>query len=260
MELAVNMPEHEPQVGQAPHSMALSPSSSSVPAWCRPTASNTLFRSMVRPVQPPGEHRPAADHDGGHVEAHGGHQHAGHDLVARRHQHQGVEGVGDGHRLDGVGDQLAAGQRVVHARVVHGDAVADAHHAELERHAAGAAHAGLDGVDDAAQMHVPGHHFAERVGDADERPLHLGVADAQGAQQRAVRGTRDSVLDLVASHAHHALSESDSAAARAATATAAVNLESYRMRAVRCEGRRAPGLASPPGGESRFGATRRAGV
>ena len=46
-----------------------------------------------------------------------------------------------------------------------------------------AAHARLDGVDDAAQVQVAGHDLAERVGDADERPLHLGVADAQGAQQ-----------------------------------------------------------------------------
>ena len=80
---------------------------------------------------------PPLDHDGRHVQAHRGHEHAGHDLVAARHEHQGVEGVGQGHRLDGVGDELAAGQRVVHARVVHGDAVADAHDAELEGHAAG---------------------------------------------------------------------------------------------------------------------------
>ena len=53
MELAVNMPEHEPQVGQAPHSTALRPSSSSVPAWWRPTASNTLLRSIVRPSRWP---------------------------------------------------------------------------------------------------------------------------------------------------------------------------------------------------------------
>src|SRR5665648_300110 len=130
-------------------------------------------------VQMAGEHGPAADHDGGHVEAHGGHEHAGHDLVAGRHQHQRIEGVGDGHGFDGVGDELAAGQGVEHAQMVHGDAVADAHDAELQGHAAGAAHAGLDGLDDAAQVHVTGHDFAEGVGDADERLLHLGVADAE---------------------------------------------------------------------------------
>ena len=41
------------------------------------------------------------------------------------------------------------------------------------------AHAGLDGVDDAAQVHVTGDDFAEGVGDADERPFHLGVTDCR---------------------------------------------------------------------------------
>ena len=53
MELAVNRPEHEPHVGHAAHSMALRPSSSSVPACTCPTASNTLFRSIVRPSRCP---------------------------------------------------------------------------------------------------------------------------------------------------------------------------------------------------------------
>ena len=143
---------------------------------------------------------PPLDDTAGTLRRIGGHEHAGHDLVAARHQHQGVEGVRDGHGLHGVGDELAAGQRVEHARVVHGDAVADAHDAELEGHAAGRAHAGLDGVDHAAQVHVAGHDLAEGVGDADERTLHLGVAHAQGAQQRTVRRARHAKLDLVASH------------------------------------------------------------
>ena len=37
---------------------------------------------------------------------------------------QGVEGMGAGHDLDGVGDELARGQGEAHAFVVHGDAVA----------------------------------------------------------------------------------------------------------------------------------------
>ena len=139
-------------------------------------------------VGAPGEHRPAAHHDGRQVEAHGGHEHAGDDLVARGHEHESVEGVRLRHRLDRIGDQLAARQRVQHAAMVHGEAVADAHDPELERRATGLAHAGLDGLDDAAQVHVPGHHLVEGVGYADEGLFHLGVAHAQGAQQRAVRG------------------------------------------------------------------------
>ncbi len=49
MEFAVNMPEHEPQVGQAAHSSALRPSSSSSPAMWRPTPSKTVLRSITRP-------------------------------------------------------------------------------------------------------------------------------------------------------------------------------------------------------------------
>ncbi len=53
MELAVNMPEHEPHVGQAAHSIASSPSSSSSPAMWRPTPSKTVFRSIARsPCRP----------------------------------------------------------------------------------------------------------------------------------------------------------------------------------------------------------------
>ena len=200
IELAVNMPEHEPQVGQAAHSSALRPSSSSSPAMWRPTPSKTVLRSITRPPCWPASIAPPPTITAGMFEAHRRHEHAGDDLVAARHQHERVEGVAHGHGLDAVGDQLAAGQRVEHALVVHGDAVADADDAELEGRAAGHAHAGLDRVDDLAQVHVAGNDLAERVGDADERALHLGVAHAEGAQQRAVRGALPAALDLVASH------------------------------------------------------------
>jgi len=61
---------------------------------------------------------------------------------------------------------------------------------------------GLDGVGDGAQVHVPRHHLAERVGDADERSFHLGIAHAERPQQRTVRSARHAALDLVASHGH----------------------------------------------------------
>ena len=160
---------------------------------------------------------------GRHVEPHRGHEHAGHDLVAARHEDERVEGVGDGHGLDGVGDELAAGQRVEHAAVVHREAVADAHDAELHGHAAAGAHAGLDRVDDAAQVQVPGDDLAERVDDADERALHLGVAHSERAQQRTVRRARQTLLDLVASHG--SLSPRRRRTGRARSRAAAMNLK-----------------------------------
>ena len=72
-----------------------------------------------------GLHRPARDEDRRDVEPHGGHQHAGGDLVAVRNADQRVDLVGGGHVLDAVGDDLARRQRVEHAVVAHGDAVVD---------------------------------------------------------------------------------------------------------------------------------------
>ena len=88
--------------------------------------------------QPAGQHRAAADEDGRDVQPHRGHQHAGDDLIAVGDEDQRVEGMGFGHDFHGVGNQLAAGQAVFHAGVVHGDAVADADGIELEGRTAGA--------------------------------------------------------------------------------------------------------------------------
>ena len=51
----------------------------------------------MRPSKWPASMGPPPTMIGGHVEAHGGHEHAGDDLVAVRHEDEGVEGVGHGH-------------------------------------------------------------------------------------------------------------------------------------------------------------------
>ena len=56
---------------------------------------------------------------------------------------------------------------------------------------------------DLAQVHVARHDLAEGVGDADERTFHLGVADAERAQQGTVRRARHATLDLVTPHDGH---------------------------------------------------------
>ena len=64
-------------------------------------------------------------------------KHAGHDLVAVRDAHERVEGVPLHRAFQAVGNDLARDERVVHAGVVHGNAVAHADGGHLERHAAG---------------------------------------------------------------------------------------------------------------------------
>ena len=56
-----------------------------------------------------------------------------------------------------VGNQLAAGQGILHARMSHGDAVVDADRVEDERHAAGLADALLDELAHLVQMDVAGN-------------------------------------------------------------------------------------------------------
>ena len=103
-------------------------------------------------------------------------------------EHQAVESVRLDHDLDRIGDDLARHQRVVHALVVHGDAVADADDVELQRHAAGLPHAELDLLGEGAEVHVPGDQLVVGVGDTDQKPLGVIPAYPQRAQQRTVRG------------------------------------------------------------------------
>merc|ERR1719162_372291 len=85
--------------------------------------------------------RPAArpdsasvDHDRGPVDAPHGHDAAGHVLVAAGDGEVGVVELRGHHRLDAVGDQVAALQGVGHAVGAVGDTVADTDAVEAHRH------------------------------------------------------------------------------------------------------------------------------
>ena len=201
MLLAVNMPEQEPQVGQPACSNASSSSAESLPCCLAAAPAKTSIRSTVLAVgRLAGLHRPAADEDRRNVAAHRAHQHAGHDLVAVGDADHAVEAVGLEHRLDAVGDQLAAGQRELHAAVAHGDAVVDADRVEDERHAAGLADALLDELADLVQVDVAGNDVRVAVADGDERLAEIVVAHAGGAEQASMGGAGVAQLDHVGSH------------------------------------------------------------
>ncbi len=106
------------------------------PALHRPDALKDRDQIHRLALKAPGQHGPAGNQDGGDVEAQGRHEHAGDNLVAVGHQDQAVHGMGRGHDLDGVGDDLPGGQGIFHAGVVHGQAVADADDPELQGGAA----------------------------------------------------------------------------------------------------------------------------
>ncbi len=147
-------------------------------------------------------HWPPADENSGHIQPHGRHQHAGDDLVAVGDADHAVEGVGGHHRLDAVGDQLAAGQGELHALVPHRDAVVHADGVELERHAAGGADRVLHQLAEALQVHVAGHDVHVGIHDCDERLVHVFVTHAGRLEQRAVRRALDAALDTVRAISH----------------------------------------------------------
>ena len=149
-----------------------------------------------------GGHGTAADKDGGDVDAHGGHQHAGNDLVAVGNAHHAVEAMGAEHGFHGVGDQFAGGQGIQHAAVAHGDAVVHADGVENEGHAAGFAHEAFDELADLVEVGVAGNAIGIAVGDGDEGlvPIRLGFNGASGAQQRAVRRAFKTFFDDVGTH------------------------------------------------------------
>ena len=151
-------------------------------------------------VETAGEHRTTADDDGRKIDAGGGHQHAGDDLVAIGDENEPVKGVGPDNDLDGVGDQLAAGEGVFHAQVVHGEAVADADGVDLKGGAARHANATFGGVGDRPEGLVAGDHFVVGADDADEGLLHFTIGTAECSQQGAMGSPLDAAFEDVAFH------------------------------------------------------------
>ena len=135
-----------------------------------------------------GFHRAAGHEDHRNVQAQGRHQHAGGDLVAVGDADDGVGAVGVDHVLDGVGDDLAARQRIQHAVVAHGDAVVDGDGVEFLGHAAGAFDLAGDQLAQVLEVHVARYELGEGVGNGDDRLFEVVILHAGGAPQCAGAG------------------------------------------------------------------------
>ena len=149
-----------------------------------------------------GEHGAAGDEHRGDVHAQRAEQHAGDDLVAVGDAHGRIEGMALDGALEAVGDGFARHERVMHAVVVHGDAVAHADGGDLEGHAASHVDAGLHGFADLIEVVVTGDDVVAGVEHRDKRALQLLVGQAVGLEQAAVRGARNAASDGVAAKLH----------------------------------------------------------
>ena len=150
-----------------------------------------------------GQHRTAADEDGGHVDPGSRHQKSGHVLVTVGHHHQGVKLMGHGHGLCGIRDQVPGHQRVFHPDMPHGDAVA---HCDGRKYDGGSPCHGyslLDCLHDLIQIHMAGNNLIVRADDPYQGPLHLLLGKAQGVKQRTVRGLLFALCHGITSHSIH---------------------------------------------------------
>ena len=196
MVLAVNWPPQEPADGQATHSSSCRSSSLTSPTACLPTASNTSTTVTSRPWKRPGRIEPPYMNTDGTLSRTIAIIMPGQRLVAAGEADQRVVAMAAHRQLDGVGDDLAADQRGLHARMAHRDAVGDGDGGELARRAAapprrpssppapGATSAMLQGAASFQVVATPTKRLVD---------LLLGQAHRieEGAVRRALRADRD---------------------------------------------------------------------
>ena len=151
-------------------------------------------------VYPASQHGAAADENSGDIHPGRCHQQARHVLVAVGHHDHAVKAVGFQHGLGGVGNQVTGDQRVFHALVAHGDAVADGDGGEHDGGAASHGNAQLHGIHDFVQVHVTGNNLVVGADHGNQGPLLFFLCQAQGVIQAAVGGVLGAVHDLVFHH------------------------------------------------------------
>ena len=147
-----------------------------------------------------GKHRAARYQHRREVHAARSKKHAGNDLVARGDQDNAIEGMALHNAFYRVGDNLTAGKGIMHAVMVHGDAIANTDGGCCQRRTACHADAGLYRFGDLVQMVMAGNDVVLRRDNRDEWALQLFVGQSVSLQQASVRGTRETFLDRVASH------------------------------------------------------------
>ena len=148
-------------------------------------------------------HGSARDEHGGDVDARRAHHHAGNDLVAVGYEDDAVERVPYEHGLDAVRDKLAGGQGILHSRVSHGDAVANAYRGYDERRTARGVNTRFDRVRDAVEVHVTGDYVALGGYDRNKRLAEFFVRHSERLIQRTLRRLVYSLRKILA---HFALS------------------------------------------------------
>ena len=107
------------------------------------------------------------------------------------------------HALGGICDQVTGHQRILHAGVAHGDAVANSDCRKYHRCAASHGNAQLDSLDDFVNVHVSRYDLVIRGNDADQRTLHLFFCHSQCIEQGTLRCFVNTVTVKITAHFFH---------------------------------------------------------
>ena len=93
--------------------------------------------------------------------------------------------MGVHHVFHAVGNQIAAGQRIEHPAVPHGDAVVHGDGVEFFGNRACFFNFAGNKLPHVVQVHMAGHELGERVGDGDDGLAKVAVGNACGAPKGA---------------------------------------------------------------------------
>ena len=142
-----------------------------------------------------GENCSAINEDPGPIQARQSHHAARHILVAATDGDQAVKAFAAGNRFDGVGDDFAGHERILHAFCAHGDAIRNRDCAKYDCLAAGFVHALRDVDGELVDVHVAGRDHAPGGGDADLRFLEIFLRVACRVQHGPAGGALVTIQD-----------------------------------------------------------------
>ena len=123
-------------------------------------------------------HRATGHEDHRDVQAHGGHQHAGGDLVTVRDTDHRVGAVGVDHVLDRIRNHFARGQRIQHPVMAHRNPVINGDGVEFLGDAACGLNLAGDHLAQIFQVDVTRHELRKAVHDGDDRLAEIAVGHA----------------------------------------------------------------------------------
>ena len=147
------------------------------------------------PGDAPGENCATVDEDAGAVEARHGDDTGGHIFVATADGDEAIEAFAAHDRFDGIGDDLAGNEGILHAFGAHGDAIGNGDGSEDHPFGAGGIGPGFGLAGEAIDVHIARGDHRPGAGDADLGFFKVFASKADGVKHGAAGGTFGAIDD-----------------------------------------------------------------